>query len=545
MATNTLQHISDKSLYKSFDPVGTSFPTNITNVQAALAAIKPVALQGVPNASQTVVGIARFGTQAEVNAGTAINLMVSPATLKAYATRPQATTTVVGITRYATDAETEAGTISDAAVVPSSSKKALDKAINTAFTTVTSTETRLGVIKISTQAQALAGNDDTTAMTPKKVAIAIADATKALPTYSNATQTTVGLVRLATNAEAQGGTVSTNVAITPASLASVTSTTGRRGLIQIASAADAATGTENTKALTALSLLGRTGAINRLGLVKLTTTVNSGDANTALAYNANVIHTGTGTQTIAGTLNINGAMTLGGNLIAGSGTINGNFNVNGNLTKSGSQVVTVDMIKDDVPVGTIVIWGGRSDRIPANWRVCAGGSINGADHPDYVNFVGTMYGGTAASPELPDFRALFVRGAAQPGSGGSTSQVHPAIAAAAQAANPSDKNKAGLGYQVRSYGHNTVQAQQVLKHKHVGGWGENFTNYPYGQTYNNPYPGQRAKLDSDNYGPFTNDGTEVGPVDKRNEKSTLNPSGAIGADNRPWAISMIYIIKVK
>jgi hypothetical protein len=68
-----------------------------------------------------------------------------------------------------------------------------------------------------------------------------------------ASTTILGMVYLATNAEAQTGTAA-NKAITPASLASVTSTETRAGLIEIATQAEVTTGTDDARAITPLKL---------------------------------------------------------------------------------------------------------------------------------------------------------------------------------------------------------------------------------------------------------------------------------------------------
>ncbi|MCO0615445.1 hypothetical protein M8756_19445, partial [Lutimaribacter sp. EGI FJ00015] len=128
MATNTLNHISDESKYKTFNPAGTSFPANITNVQSALAALKPIAVNGVPDATETVKGIIRIATQQEVNDGDSANTVVTPKTLKERLGNPQASTTVIGLTRYATTAEATAGSIGNAAVVPTGLKASIDNA---------------------------------------------------------------------------------------------------------------------------------------------------------------------------------------------------------------------------------------------------------------------------------------------------------------------------------------------------------------------------------------------------------------------------------
>ena len=72
MANNTINHVKDDAQYVKFNPTG-NWPTNIKNVQAALAAIQGFAISGLPAATETVSGIAAIATQEEVNAGTVDN----------------------------------------------------------------------------------------------------------------------------------------------------------------------------------------------------------------------------------------------------------------------------------------------------------------------------------------------------------------------------------------------------------------------------------------------------------------------------------------
>lgn len=508
--TNTLKHISDKSEYKTFDPVGTSFPPSVTNVQEALGALAPIAIDGfIPESTVAVPGIIRLATEQEVIDGIGNNTAVTPETLKARLNIPtQATETVVGITRYATDAEAIDGTVTDAAIVPSSLKASIDNTFNTR----TSTEDRNGVIKISTQAAALAGTDDTTAMTPLKVSLAIGAATAALPTYSAATTTVQGIVKIATPAEVQAGAMNNGVAVSPLGLISLTANASRRGLVQLASSAEAITGTDATKAITPQALQAKTGNTGRLGIVKLTTTVGSGDGNTALAYNANVISTG-------------------------GGTINGTLNVNGTLRRNGQDVVTRNELKDSVPIGTIIMWGGQTGNIPAGWEICDGGNVGDAG---FRNVVGSKWGATG---NKPDFRGLFPRGS-NSSNDGSMKEWETNINIRNAKGNDS-KQKPKLGQGVGSYGHGTVQAQQLRFHKHAGGFGENDNAGAFGNTVRSNYAGTRKGLDWDNRSYFTNEGYEIDGAGSRDSRTTLNSEGLIGNESRPWSMSILFIIKVR
>lgn len=507
--TNTLKHISDKSEYKTFDPAGTSFPSTVTNVQDALGALAPIAIDGfIPEATFTNPGIIRLATEQEVIDGLGNNTAVTPETLKARLAIPtQATETYVGITRYATNAEAIAGTVSTAAIVPSSLKASIDNTFNTR----TSTEDSNGVIKISTQPAALAGTDDTTAMTPLKVSLAIGKATAALPTYSTATTTVQGIVKIATPAEVQQGTMNDGVTVSPFGLKQLVSTQSQNGLIRLATPSEAAAGSNSNVALSPSTLLSRTGTTGRLGVVKLTTTVGSGDGNTALAYNANVIST-------------NG------------GTINGTLNINGTLRRNGQDVVTRNELKDSVPIGTIIMWGGHRHNVPAGWELCDGGVSVDQGFRDVVS---NKWGATGAKP---DFRGLFPRGANNTDS--------PYMAEwetnvnIRNAKGTDSKGKPRLGQGVGSYGHGTVQAQQLRFHKHAGGFGEQDNAGAFGNTARSNYAGTRKGLDWDNRSYFTNEGYEVDDYGIRDFRTTLNSDGLIGNESRPWSMSIFFIIKV-
>jgi hypothetical protein len=524
MTTNTIRHVSDESVYKIFKPAGTAFPSNITNVQAALAALNPIAINGIPNATQTVVGISRFASQAEVDSGTLNNVSVSPATLKSAILRPPATTTVAGLTRYATTSEALAGTVGDAAVVPTGLKASVDAA-KTQILSTQATELVMGLAKISTQAAALAGADDLTIMTPKKVALAIGKAIATVPSYSNASETNYGLVRMATAGEVQAGNVGNAVAISPANLKTLISTTSRNGLISIASGAEVAAGTNNTKAITPAALLSRTGNESRTGLLKTTRTVGSGDGSTALAYNANVIST-QGNQSINGGLTLTGLQINGQANITSNTVIGGNLTVSGGITSRGQQVVTIDMIGDDVPVGVIVMWIGAANKVPAKWRICDGGyTYSASSNPALWNVLPTG--------RVPDMRGLFVRGA---GVG----------ADILNARSPDSKGKPGLGVGCGAGAVGTVQAQAVKKHKHNSGWGEHNrkSDAYFGSTMINGKRGSN-RTDSDNWLYFTNDGEETEPENIRDSFGTMNPKDLMQDENRPWNIAVYYIIKIQ
>lgn len=516
MSNNTLKHISDESKYVVFNPEGSSFPSTVNNVQSALSALKPIAVNGVPEATIATSGLIRIATQAEVDSGNSTNTAVTPATLKERLGNPQASETVLGLTKYATSAESQAGTINNKAVVPTGLKASIDNA----FDTITSTETRLGTIKLSTVAAAQAGTDDTTAMTPKKVQLAIAKATAVLPVYGPATESVLGTVRIATNGQVAQGTLKDGYAISPSGLASLTANMDRAGIARAANPSEVSEGISTTSYVSPATLTSRQGGVGRIGLVKLIkTAMVGGDANTALAYDADVLNL-RGGQTVAGNTN------FVGNVSAGS------MNTN-SLYIGGRQAATVDMIKDSVPVGTIIMWPGPNNPDPNVWAACDGRWLNAASYPTLFSVIGRIYGGSGNSFALPDMGGLFVRGIGK-------------SAAMVNASGNDSKGKPGLGAGCGGAGLGQISPQTVRFHKHDSGYGERWArgNARNGCSVRYGYVGSKGS-DQDNYAYFTNDGTEIEPDNIRDSWGTMNSEGLIGYENKPWSIAMFYLIKIR
>lgn len=178
-----------------------------------------------PYATQENAGIAEIATDAEAQAGTDTNRIITPANLQ----QVTATETRKGVVELATNAEAQAGTDNTRALTPAS------------LQAVTATESRNGIVELATTAEAQSGTESSHVLTPA-----------ALQTVT-ATLTRKGIVELATNAEAQTGT-DAEKAVTPAALKAVTATTGRRGLIAVATDAEALAGTNNSDAIVPTSL---------------------------------------------------------------------------------------------------------------------------------------------------------------------------------------------------------------------------------------------------------------------------------------------------
>lgn len=68
------------------------------------------------------------------------------------------------------------------------------------------------------------------------------------------------------------------------------------------------------------------------------------------------------------------------------------------------------MINGNVPVGTIVMWGGTSH--PEHWRICDGASLSTDNYSDLYKKIGDNFGQGAPAGKfyLPDLRGQFIRG---------------------------------------------------------------------------------------------------------------------------------------
>lgn len=63
-----------------------------------------------------------------------------------------------------------------------------------------------------------------------------------------------------------------------------------------------------------------------------------------------------------------------------------------------------------VPVGTIVAYGGDKNNVPEGWLLCDGASVAQADYPQLYAIIGSAWGESGSSFNLPDLRGRFLRG---------------------------------------------------------------------------------------------------------------------------------------
>ena len=123
--TNGTAAITPASLKQEVDKVGVTVNTPLTVTET-----NRIFDLDITYASDTAEGVLRFATGAELTAGTATNVAITPANLE---TRlggldiVDGSTTVKGLVRLATDSETSVGTEADAAVTPASLRYALNQ----------------------------------------------------------------------------------------------------------------------------------------------------------------------------------------------------------------------------------------------------------------------------------------------------------------------------------------------------------------------------------------------------------------------------------
>lgn len=498
MINNTFKHISDEAKFVSFDPTGTGFPDSTTNVQEALGMTSPTS-----PATEQAYGVIKIASLQEVLDGVDDTKAVTPAKLKERLRYPSATENQEGIIQIATNAEANAGIVTNKSIVPSSLKFVVDYNFNNRI----ANENDLGTIKLSSQAAAIAGVDHTTAMTPLRVKEAIAEATKLIPSYTTATESTDGLVRLATAGQTEQGTLRAGFAVSPYALSQLTGNQNRRGIVQSATIAQVNAGTDESVYVSAKGFRTYNATTSSYGTVTLTDDPGTAGVGVALSSNAKIVRLNQSRQDMSGVLNINGQ-----------------------FLQNNSPLVSETQLDDHMPIGSIMMYMGEV--LPSNkWEICDGGSKSKTDHPLLFQRYGYKFGGFGDSFNKPDMRGLFVRGA---GVGRDILGSRGFDA----------KNKPLLGNDVTGGAVGEIQKQQVIKHKHVMSWGETYGNPPFGETNDRQGTGS-GKSDGGNPFFFTNDGTEIEAFARRNERSTVNSEYLMGTENRPWNISVYYIIKVK
>ena len=86
-----------------------------------------------------------------------------------------------------------------------------------------------------------------------------------------------------------------------------------------------------------------------------------------------------------------------------------------------SQVNLTDIIQYAFqPTGSIQMYGGQYDNIPNNWLLCNGASVSRTTYEKLFDIIGTQFGGSGSTFNLPDLQAKFTRGATSSANAGTT-----------------------------------------------------------------------------------------------------------------------------
>lgn len=68
---------------------------------------------------------------------------------------------------------------------------------------------------------------------------------------------------------------------------------------------------------------------------------------------------------------------------------------------------------DGSPIGTVIAFAGNivHGSLPKQWLLCDGSTLKMAQYPELYRAIGDLYGGSAATFNLPDFKGQFIKGA--------------------------------------------------------------------------------------------------------------------------------------
>lgn len=301
---NTYKHISDESRFKTFDPSGTEWPDNVTDVQSALSLISASARTdvGLPIADKTTKGIVKLSTDDDAFKGENDTDAVTPKQMDYKMRHPHASFDVYGTTKYASN---------DLAIGLSDTETTITPVtLGYVFDNRNATESVYGTMRVATQLQANAGEDDSVVITAKKLRGAVA---AMVPGYDDATESVTGIVRLATVAQIREGVVKNGYAISPASFNALGGTEQYMGVYKVATQVDMNSGTNDSVVVTAKKFVSTKGSSSRYGVVKLTTDLNNAEDGYALSPKAPIV---------SKSFTINGKKMDGNSLTISAGDVN-------------------------------------------------------------------------------------------------------------------------------------------------------------------------------------------------------------------------------
>lgn len=208
------------------------------------------------------------------------------------------------------------------------------------------------------------------------------------------------------------------------------------------------------------------------------------------------------------------------------------------------------------PIGSIQMW--PSDTLPIAYKLCDGSSLDKTEYAELYAILGTTYGGSGNTFNLPNLKGRFVAG------------KDPSVTDYAELANTGGANKVALGVsEMPKHNHNSatstsdkeVSTSNEGKHSHNVNWGtygdsgEGYYGGRTGGASNFPtYVDTNCPLKDIWYGEGKSTENTKGFVAKDGEHSHSFDMYARGGDvngvtvaheNRPPFIVLNYIIKVQ
>jgi microcystin-dependent protein len=250
-------------------------------------------------------------------------------------------------------------------------------------------------------------------------------------------------------------------------------------------------------------------------------------------------------------------------LFVGSGTVvSGNFNnlnfgakdywlkvevknaTSSYATTSDTQLAAVPYAKsadNGIPAGTILAFA--SNNVPAGYLICDGSSYNRDQYPNLFNAIGTTWGGSGSSFNVPDTRGLFLRGWDR----GAGRDPDRATRTAIKTGGATGDNVGSeQGDELKFHGHAQSTTSNSGSHTHPNSAdGTNRTTAGYPNPGVVQYSGVRTQIGTDNgqneIDLVITQSLSIGNAGSHTHTVDINPNG--GNEGRAKNVAVNYIIK--
>jgi microcystin-dependent protein len=194
--------------------------------------------------------------------------------------------------------------------------------------------------------------------------------------------------------------------------------------------------------------------------------------------------------------------------------------------------------ENGVPVGTVVAFAGDKNNVPEGWLLCDGKSVAQSDYPQLYAAIGSAWGASGSSFNVPDLRGMFLRGVNDGATGAYSDPNASGRSASKSGGNTGDKVGA-------------VQTDAFRQHTHTGSGNTNtdgahyHSDNEYGLADNDDDDGVGQYIGGRG-GSYNNDGGNgyIRPGGSEHKHAFSFTSDATGgAESRPVNAGVYYIIK--